>query len=106
MIGFLIFLFCGFIILAIGIYDFYAKKQQSFWNSGKMPKVDDIKKWNCAIGNLFCFYGISLIFAGVFFLLPLKSSIIGIIVSMIIFGGIAIMILVYLKIIVPKYKVK
>ncbi len=106
MIAFIIFLFCGFIFLAIGIYDFYAKKQQSFWNAGNPPKVNDIKKWNRALGKLFCSYGLALIFAGISFLFPLKSSIIIVIVLIIIFGGLAIMIFIYLKIIEPKYKVK
>ncbi len=42
IITFIIFLFCELIFLAIRIYAFYAKKQQSFWNSEKkqIPLVE------------------------------------------------------------------
>ncbi len=106
MIGFLIFLFCGFIFLGIGIYDFRAKKQQSFWNSGKMPKVDDVKKWNYALGKLFSVYGISIILTAFAFLFPLNDTLLTVLVLVFPVGGIAIMILLYIKIIEPKYRIK
>ncbi len=106
MIAFIIFFLCGSIFLAIGINAFYSKKQQNFWSSGKMPKVNDIKKWNHALGKLFFAYGISLIFTGISFLLPIKSNLNNAIVLTLAIGGMPIIILIYIKIIEPKYKVK
>lgn len=106
MVVFVMLLFCGLIQLAIGLYDFRAKKPQSFWTGGIAPNVNDIKKWNYALGKLFSVYGISIILTAFAFLFPLNDTLPTVLVLVFPVGGIAIMILLYIKIIEPKYKEK
>ncbi len=97
---------CGGIFFILGIVDFYSEKQQNFWSSGKIPKVNDIKKWNYALGKLFCTYGISVALVGVLCLFSLSDTLKIILISTVPVGGVIVMIIVYIKIIEPKYKVK
>ncbi len=106
MSTFIISLFCGIVYLVIGINAFNAQEQQSFWLNGKMPKVHDIKKWNRALGKLYCCFAIFLILIGIAFLMPLNVIVHGAVAFLFLGAGLAIMILVYYKYIVPKYQVK
>ncbi len=81
---------------------FSSKKPQSFWTGGKAPNVNDIKKWNYALGKLFSTYGISIILTAFASLFPLNDTLRTVLVLVFPVGGVAIMILLYIKIIEPK----
>lgn len=105
MLALFILFFCGGMFFVLGILNFYSEKQQSFWSSGKMPKVDDVKKWNYALGKLFCTYGISVALVGILCLFLISDTLKIILMSAVPGGGIVVMIIVYVKVIEPKYKV-
>ncbi len=106
MVAFICLVIAGAIFLVRGISAFYAQKQQTFWSGGKAPKVDDLKKWNSALGKLFCSYGLSVILVGLVCLLPVSDILKSVLLSTVPIGGIIVMTIVYIKIIAPKYRVK
>lgn len=63
-IGFIFWSVCGCFIIGMGIWDFYSKKPAGFWANAKAPAVNNIKKYNCAVGKLFVSYGVVFIALG------------------------------------------
>ena len=69
-IAFLIWSVVGCLFIGVGIYSFFAKKPAGFWANAEMFQVIDLKKYNRAVGKLFCAFGIVFIILG----LPLLSG--------------------------------
>lgn len=70
MIGFIIWSIVGGLFIFLGIYSFFSKKAMGFWANEKMFEVTDIKKYNAAVGKLFCAFGVIFIILG----LPLLAG--------------------------------
>lgn len=70
MIGFVIWSILGGLFVCLGIYSFFTKKRMRFWANAEMFEVTDIKRYNAAMGKLFCVFGIILFLLG----LPLLSG--------------------------------
>ena len=70
LIGFIIWSLCGCLFIGMGIYAFGAKKAVGFWANAKMFEVTDLKKYNAAVGKLYCAMGVGFIALG----LPLLSE--------------------------------
>lgn len=70
IIGFTIWSIVGCIFIFLGIYSFFSKKAVVFWANVKMFEVTDVKKYNAAVGKLFCAFGIVFIVLG----LPLLTG--------------------------------
>lgn len=101
LLAFLIWAIVGCLMLGIGVHAFFAKKPQHFWANVKMGKVHDVKKYNRAVGKLFCAYGMVEILLG----LPLLSEQKGLIVLTmvgIILATISLM-AIYAAVIEPRY---
>lgn len=105
IIAFMIWSAVGCLFIGVGIYSFFAKKPAGFWANAEMFQVTDVKKYNRAVGKLFCAFGIVFVILG----LPLLSgqnspwillSILGAMIECI-----AIM-TVYITVIEKKYKKK
>lgn len=103
LIGFGIWCLIGCFFVALGIFSFFSKKAVGFWANVEMFQVTDIKKYNSAMGKLFCIMGVVLIFLG----FPLLSeqtsiwilfSVIGTMVEVIV------AMIVYTTVIEKKYK--
>lgn len=58
IIGFVIWCICSGIFLVIGISCFRASEPAGFWANVKMCEVTDTKKYNKAVGKLFCCFGV------------------------------------------------
>lgn len=103
IIGFIIWALVGCFFIGIGISAFFAKKATGFWANVKQYEVNDVKKYNVAMGKLWIIYGVIMIALG----LPMLSgqnsplillSIIGVMIETI---G---MMVIYMLVITPKYK--
>jgi len=64
MLEFIIWAAVGVIIFGIGIFSFFSKKPVGFWANAKMFDVEDCKKYNYAVGKLFCIFGVIFIVLG------------------------------------------
>lgn len=69
-IGFGIWSITGCFFIAMGIFSFFSKKAMGFWANAEMFEVTDMKKYNSAVGKLFCAFGVVLILLG----LPLLAE--------------------------------
>lgn len=103
MIGFIIWALVGIFFIGLGIFSFFSKKATGFWANAKMFEVDNVKKYNHAMGIFWIAYGIIFILLG----LPLLSgqnspliliSCVGLLVETIIF------MMIYTLRIEPKYR--
>ena len=65
IIGFVIWILCGCMFVCLGVYGFFAKKPLGFWANAKVFEVTDIKKYNRAVGKLFCTFGIVFAILGI-----------------------------------------
>ena len=107
VIAFLIWCAIGLLFIGMGIFAFITKKAQpmGFWANAKMFEVTDVKKYNAAMGKLFCAYGVLFIILG----LPLLSGQNSFMIILSLFGvmaeTIAIM-AIYTVVIEKKYKKK
>lgn len=70
IIGFVIWFIVSLIFLVIGISYFFAKEPKGFWANVKMCEVNDTKKYNNAVGKLFCCFSVILMVLG----LPLLAG--------------------------------
>ena len=72
ILAFMIWAVIGLLFVLMGIYAIFSKKAQpmGFWANAKMFEVTDVKKYNAAMGKLFCAFGIVFIILG----LPLLSG--------------------------------
>lgn len=60
----------GLLFVGMGAYAFFAEKPMGFWANAEMFEVTDVKKYNGAVGKLFCAYGIVFVLLG----LPLMAG--------------------------------
>ena len=62
----------GAAFIVLGVYVAFGKKEKAFgfWANAKTPPVKDIKKYNRALGRLWCVFGVVFILLG----LPLLSG--------------------------------
>lgn len=105
IIGFIIWSIVGCLFIGVGIYSFFAKKPMGFWANAEMFQVTDVKKYNRAVGKLFCAFGIVMIILGIPLLSGQNSpwiilSIVGVMIECIVIMG------VYTIVIEKKYKKK
>lgn len=70
MIGFIIWGMVGCLFIVMGIAAFLSDQPAGFWNVCKMGEVTDVKKYNRAMGRLWCISGIFFIGLG----LPLLAG--------------------------------
>ena len=70
IIAFAIWSIVGCAVIGFGIYAFFSKKAMGFWANAEPAEVTDAKKYNAAVGKLFCTYGVIFILLG----LPLLSG--------------------------------
>ena len=103
--AFVIWCLCGGLFIAMGIFAFFSKKPVGFWANVKTFAVNDVKKYNAAMGKMFSVYGVVFILLG----LPLLDgqnsplaiiSVVGVMFSLIV------LMVVYVTVIERKYKQK
>lgn len=103
MIGFILWAIVGVFFIGLGIFSFFSKKATGFWANAEMFEVDNVQKYNHAMGKLWTSYGIIFIILG----LPLLGgqnspfiliSCIGVLVELIVF------MIIYTLIIEKKYR--
>lgn len=70
IIAFTIWGIFGCFMIGLGIYAFFSKKTMGFWANAEPAEVIDVKKYNAAVGKLFCTYGVIFILLG----LPIFSA--------------------------------
>ena len=65
----------GAAFIVLGVYVAFSKKEKvfGFWANAKTPAVKDIKKYNRALGRLWCVFGVVFILLGLP-LLPGQNS--------------------------------
>lgn len=102
VLAFAIWAVLGLLFMALGVRAFFAKKPQHFWSNVKMMEVNDVKKYNRAVGKMFIVFGAVLILLGLPLLMENKAwmilSVLGVMVSAIA------MMAVYSTVIERKYK--
>ena len=102
MAGFMICVIVGCFFIGLGILSFFAKTAVGFWSNTKMFEVNDVKRYNRAVGKLWCAFGI------VFILLSLPMldgqnsplimiSILGIVIEVLV------LMVIYTQVIEKKY---
>lgn len=64
--SFIIWLIVGVTFIAMGIYDINSKKAKpfGFWANAEVGQIEDVKAYNCALGRLWCIYGVLFILIG------------------------------------------
>lgn len=103
MTGFIIWAIAGCCFISLGIFSFFAKKATGFWANAEVFEVNDIRKYNHAMGKLWCVFGLVFIILGIPLLDGQNSpliiiSILGVFVEML-----AVMI-IYTQVIEKKYR--
>ncbi len=65
-LAFIIWCLLGSIFIGMGIYAFFRKKPipMGFWANVKTGPIKNVKKYNAAMGKLFCIFGIVFILLG------------------------------------------
>lgn len=60
LIAFIIWTIMGVLFIAMGIYVMNSKKAKpfGFWANAEVPPIEDVKGYNCALGILWCVYGV------------------------------------------------
>ena len=92
----------GLLLSGIGVHAFFAKKQQHFWANAPMIEVNDVKKYNRAVGKLFIAFGVVFTLCGVPLLMENK---VWIVLSMLLVMPAVIgMMVIYTTVIEKKYK--
>ena len=105
MIGFIIWAIVGCFFVGVGISSFFAQKATGFWANNKMFEVNDVKKYNHAMGKLWCFFGIVLILLGIP-LLDGQNSPLVLISSIGVIFEVIVLIIIYTQVIEKKYRKK
>ena len=57
MIGFILWALVGCCFLGLGIYAFFAKRAVPFWANAEMFAVNDVRRYNHAMGKCWCIFG-------------------------------------------------
>lgn len=67
MIGFIIWAIVGCFFIGLGIFSFISKNPRplGFWANAKVFEVSNVKKYNHAMGILWCVFGIVFIVLGI-----------------------------------------
>ena len=67
MFAFIIWLAVGLAMVALGIYAILAKKEVAFgfWANANVFPVKDVKRYNHAVGKLWCVFGIGFALLGI-----------------------------------------
>lgn len=55
--AFVIWILMGCLFVGFGIAAYHSDKPVGFWNTCKIGEVTDTKKYNCAMGKLWCIAG-------------------------------------------------
>lgn len=76
MIGFIIWCLVGWLFIVLGIVAWSSKKPAGFWSNVKMCEVQDVRKYNHAMGKLWCIAGAVFIVLGIPLLAEQNSAII------------------------------
>ena len=102
MTAFMIWAIGGCCFIGLGIFSFFAKKAIGFWANAEMFEVNDIRKYNHAMGKLWCVFGLIFIILGIPLLDGQNSpliviSILGVFVEMLAF------MIIYTLVIEKKY---
>ncbi len=65
-LAFTIWCIVGLLFIGLGVYAFFSKKPRpmGFWANVKMAPIKNIKKYNAAMGKLFCTFGVVFILLG------------------------------------------
>ena len=105
IMGFVIWCIVSSFFIGLGIFAFSSKKPVGFWANAKMFEVTDVKRYNRAVGKLFCIWGIVFVILGLPLLAGQNSPLIFISVIGVMFSTIIAMV-VYITIIENKYKKK
>ena len=102
MFAFLIWSAVGLLLIGIGVHAFFAKKPQHFWANAPMIEVNDVKKYNHAVGKLFIAFGAAFTLTGLPLLMENKMWIL---LSMLLVMPVVIVTMViYSTVIEKKYK--
>lgn len=92
----------GLMLAGIGVHAFFAKKPQHFWANAPMIEVNDVKKYNRAVGKLFIAFGAVFALCGVPLLMENE---LWILLSMLLVMPLVIgMMVIYTAVIEKKYK--
>ena len=107
MLGFIIWFIIGCLFVGFGIYALTSKKEGAFgfWANAETFPVNNVKAYNCAVGKLWCLFGIVFIVLGLPLLKGPNSaftilSVLGVMAEVIITIGI------YVTVIEKKYRKK
>lgn len=103
MTGFIIWAIVGCCFIGLGIFSFFSKRPTGFWANTKMFEVNDIRRYNHAMGKLWCAFGIVFIVLGIPLLDGQNTPLILISVLGIFLEAIALMI-IYTQVIEKKYR--
>ena len=103
IIGYIIWAIVGFFIIVIGISAFFRKKTVGFLANIKVEPMNDIKKYNYALGKLLIAYGVIFIILGIPLLSEQNSSLILLSVVGIMIETIVTMV-IYSQVIDKKYR--
>ena len=106
MEGLILFIVCIVMILTFsgfGLYSWRRKTPANFWAGEKIPDgaVSDVKKYNRANGLMWIIYGVLYLIPAVMGFFNVASA--GIALAVLTFGGLPVLIFIYVKIIRPKY---
>lgn len=105
MKAFIIWVLAGCIFIGLGIQSFFSKKQAGFWANAELYKISDVKKYNRAMGKMWCVFGCLFILLGLPLLAGQNSPLIFLSVIGCMIWVIALMI-VYEQVICRKYRRK
>ena len=65
MLGFVIWAMIGCCFIGLGVYALFAKKVMAFWANAQMFEVNDVKRYNRAMGKSWCIFGSVFIALGI-----------------------------------------
>ncbi len=105
IVAFIIWAVIGLFFVGIGIYCFFAKKPMGFWANAETFKVENVDRYNRAVGKMWIVYGIVFILLGLPIFKGQNSPLIMFSVIGVMVESIAMMI-VYTVVIEKKYKKK
>ena len=106
MASIIFFIICIFMVMiyeGLGIYFWKSKNPANFWAGEKIPPkaVSDIKKYNHANAIMWIIYGVLYLIPA--FIGLTNVALAGVVMAVMVFGGLPILIFLYVKIIRPKY---
>ena len=66
LLAFIIWAIVGVAFIVMGIYDMNSKKEKplGFWANAEVGSIENVKGYNCALGKMFCVYGILFVLIG------------------------------------------